>query len=80
LKNPITTLMAGIAALVGTLSAMAFGSLSWNWIAAPVLALAAPTAAIRRLRSFRREQAAETLERLESYKLTRSNNLEDFPL
>jgi hypothetical protein len=49
---------------------MAFGGISWKWIAALVLATAAPIAAIRRLRSFRRELAAETLERLESYKLS----------
>jgi len=71
LKNPITTLMASIAAIAGTLSAMAFGGLSWKWIAASVLALAATTAAIRRLRSFRRELASEARERLESYKITR---------
>jgi hypothetical protein len=62
--------MASFATLVGTFSAMAFGGISWKWIAALVLATAAPIAAIRRLRSFRRELAAETLERLESYKLS----------
>lgn len=67
----IATLMASFATLAGTLSAMAFGGMSWKWIAALVLAAAAPIAAIRRLRSFRRELATETLERLESYKLTR---------
>jgi hypothetical protein len=66
----ISTLMASFATLVGTFSAMAFGGISWKWIAALVLATAAPIAAIRRLRSFRRELAAETLERLESYKLS----------
>jgi hypothetical protein len=66
----IATLMASFTTLAGTLSAMAFGGISWKWIAALVLATAAPIAAIRRLRSFRRELAAETLERLESYKLS----------
>ncbi len=69
----ISTLMVTIAALAGTLSAMAFGGMSWKWIVALALAPAAATAAIRRLRSFRRELAAETLERLESYKFTRMN-------
>lgn len=68
----IATLMASFATLAGTLSAMAFGGMSWKWIAASVLATTAPTAAIRRLRSFRRELASETLERLESYKLSRT--------
>jgi hypothetical protein len=69
----IATLMASFATLAGTASAMAFGGMSWKWIAAMVLAAAAPNAAIRRLRRFRRELASETLERLESYKLTRPN-------
>ena len=67
----IATLMATFATLAGTISAMAFGGMSWKWIAALVLANAATAAAIRRLRSFRRKLASETLERLESYKLTR---------
>lgn len=67
----ISTLMATFATLAGTISAMAFGGMSWKWLAALVLANAATAAAIRHLRSFRRELAAETLERLESYKLTR---------
>lgn len=69
----IATLMTTIAALAGTLSAMAFGGMSWKWIAAPLSAIAATTVAIRRLRMFRRQLASETLERLVSYKLTRSN-------
>lgn len=69
----IATLMASFTTLAGTLSAMAFGGMSWKWIVALALATAAATAAIRRLRSFRRELAAETLERLESYKFTRMN-------
>lgn len=69
----ISTLMASFATLAGTLSAIAFGGMSWKWIAAFVLAMVVPTAAIRRLRRFRRELASETLERLETYKLTRTN-------
>lgn len=69
----IAALMASFATLAGTISAMAFGGMSWKWIAASVLATAPPTAAIRRLRKFRREMASETLERLESYKLTRTD-------
>lgn len=69
----VSTLMASFATLAGTIAAMAFGGMSWKWIAASVLATAAPAAATRRLRSFRRELAAETLERLEAYKLTRTN-------
>lgn len=69
----VSTLMASFATLAGTIAAMAFGGMSWEWVAALILATAAPTAAARRLRSFRRELAAETLERLEAYKLTRTN-------
>jgi hypothetical protein len=69
----ISTLMASFATLAGTFSAMAFGGISWKWITALVLAAAAPFAAIRRLRSFRRKLATVALERLESYKLTRTN-------
>ena len=47
----ISTLMATFATLAGTISAMAFGGMSWKWLAAVVLAAAAPFAAIRRLRS-----------------------------
>lgn len=68
----IATLMASFATLAGTISAMAFGGVSWKWIAALVLANAATAAAIRHLRSFRRELAAKTLERLDTYKLTRT--------
>lgn len=69
----ISSLMAAFATLAGTMSAMAFGGMSWQWIVALALALVAATAAIRRLRTFRRDLAAETLERLESYKFTRPN-------
>ena len=69
----ISTLMATFATLASTISAMTFSGMSWKWLAALVLANAATAAAIRRLRSFRRELAAETLERLESYKFTRTN-------